>query len=349
MSAVAPDVTRWLWYPRIPIGALTVVFGQANVGKSTMMYDIIARLSRGDRMPLSALPPTPTDAVRNAYSLLAGLEDAPSRVAAVLDAAGAATDVIGIVEPEHFPDPRRSPLDQLPFLEAQIREFGTKTHGVRTLYLDNLTEAYVSTTESNNEASVRSALRPLADLAKRLDLAVVLNTHPKKGASAGDIREAITGSQAVFNFARSVLYVAPVPNTGSVAVSCAKSSYYPAHLVNTLAFRIMSESEGELDGHPVLGIPTVEWQPGVVPYTAQGLADANAAALEQRKKVAMRAAGAKHAAQGIEEDPVETVSQPPPPVPVVPPAPPQSVKERTDRFMSAETNADFVRRMEGIA
>lgn len=345
MSSVPVEKVRWLWYARIPIGALTVVFGPANTGKSTLMYDVLARLSRGDRMPCAAQLPPEDDQVSNAFSVVAGIEDAPSHVASVLDAAGAAMDCIALVDQSQFPNPDLGPLEQLPFLEEQIKQFRA-----RTLYLDNLSEAYIASTDANNEASVRRSLRPLSDMAKRLDISVVIVCHPKKGASAGDIREAISGSQGVFNLARSVLYVAPVPNSNMVGIACAKSSYYPAHLVNTLAFRILSESDGEIDGQPVVGIPSVEWVPGRVPYTAQGLADANAATLaaKQKNAIADALARGRVVKPVVDEEAPPAPPIPPPPVPPVPPAPPQPAAERMARFMASETNDAFAARMMGL-
>jgi hypothetical protein len=50
-SEVVPQDVRWLWKPRIPQGFITLLAGKSGVGKSFVMCDLAARLSRGDDMP----------------------------------------------------------------------------------------------------------------------------------------------------------------------------------------------------------------------------------------------------------------------------------------------------------
>lgn len=153
------------------------------------------------------------------------------------------------------------------------------------MYVDNVGEALVGETDSNNERSVREALRPLDRMAKRLNLSIILNTHPKKGSGYGPITEAITGSQAFTNLSRSVLYVDRAPGSDQMALSVAKANYYIADRVNTLAFKLQSEVLGMEDEHEILGVPKVDWR-GVIPYTAQQLATENARAEAERAKSA---------------------------------------------------------------
>lgn len=42
---------KWLWYPYIPIGKITLLQGDPGDGKSTMMMDIIARVTTGGIAP----------------------------------------------------------------------------------------------------------------------------------------------------------------------------------------------------------------------------------------------------------------------------------------------------------
>ena len=42
---------KWLWKHRVPLGCLTSLAGEQGDGKSTMLYDIIARLSTGKEFP----------------------------------------------------------------------------------------------------------------------------------------------------------------------------------------------------------------------------------------------------------------------------------------------------------
>lgn len=270
LSGVVAEETDWYWYPRIPLGSISLVFGQAGIGKSTMMYDVLARASIGETMPNSVERPKPPHDIELARSLVVGTEDAPARVAQVLEKAGADLDNIAVIAQDQLPDPKRGPLEQTAFIEQQMRAFRC-----RVLYVDNVSEAMLGNTDSNNERSVRMALRPLDQLAKNLGAAVMMVTHPKKGAERYDVKEGISGSQAFTNLARSVLYVAPMPHSDLVGLAVAKSNYYPAHRINTLSYQVKSNVIAVRDGHEVLDIPWIEWR-GTIPYTAQELSNLNA-------------------------------------------------------------------------
>ena len=43
----------WLWADRVPCGAITILEGDPGCGKSTLVYDLAARVSTGKRMPAS--------------------------------------------------------------------------------------------------------------------------------------------------------------------------------------------------------------------------------------------------------------------------------------------------------
>ena len=50
-SEVQSTDVRWLWYPFIAIGKITLLQGDPGDGKSTMMMNLIAELSKGGTMP----------------------------------------------------------------------------------------------------------------------------------------------------------------------------------------------------------------------------------------------------------------------------------------------------------
>ncbi len=50
-SEVKSEPVRWLWYPYIAIGKITLLQGDPGDGKSTMMMQLIAELSRGGSTP----------------------------------------------------------------------------------------------------------------------------------------------------------------------------------------------------------------------------------------------------------------------------------------------------------
>lgn len=50
-SDVRPSPVSWLWYPYIAVGKITLLQGDPGDGKSTMMLNLIAELSRGGATP----------------------------------------------------------------------------------------------------------------------------------------------------------------------------------------------------------------------------------------------------------------------------------------------------------
>ena len=50
-SDVQATSVHWLWYPFIAVGKITLLQGDPGDGKSTMMMNLIAELSKGGTMP----------------------------------------------------------------------------------------------------------------------------------------------------------------------------------------------------------------------------------------------------------------------------------------------------------
>ena len=53
MSEVESQEVKWLWYPYIPFGKVTLLQGDPGNGKSKLMLSIAALLSNGERLKVS--------------------------------------------------------------------------------------------------------------------------------------------------------------------------------------------------------------------------------------------------------------------------------------------------------
>ena len=51
MDSVQPQEVKWLWYPYIPLGKITILMGDPGEGKSTLALNIAAAVSRGLDFP----------------------------------------------------------------------------------------------------------------------------------------------------------------------------------------------------------------------------------------------------------------------------------------------------------
>ena len=52
-SEIEPKEVKWLWYPYIPFGKVTLLQGDPGDGKSKLMLSIAALLSRGEPLPFT--------------------------------------------------------------------------------------------------------------------------------------------------------------------------------------------------------------------------------------------------------------------------------------------------------
>ena len=193
-SAVAPARFEWLWPGRIPLGTLTLCSGDPKLGKSLAALSVLAAVSRGGPLPGGGADgPGPAIAPRGS-ALLLSAEDDPSRtIVPRLIAAGADLDRIhllsAMLEPEfrgftggpteHVPAcermPTLSPAD-LGAIECRAAELGD----CRMIVFDPVS-AYVG----GPGLDVRRVLKPLADMAGRLNAAVVLIAHHNKQGGSG--------------------------------------------------------------------------------------------------------------------------------------------------------------------
>ena len=50
MSEIETEEISWLWFPFIPYGKLTIIQGDPGDGKTTMVLNLAAKLSRGESL-----------------------------------------------------------------------------------------------------------------------------------------------------------------------------------------------------------------------------------------------------------------------------------------------------------
>ena len=65
MSDIESEQVSWLWYPFIPYGKLTIVQGDPGDGKTTLVLNIAAKLSKGVPMDEGMLCEEPIDHISN--------------------------------------------------------------------------------------------------------------------------------------------------------------------------------------------------------------------------------------------------------------------------------------------
>lgn len=189
LSDVRPTTVEWLWPGRIPFGSITIVDGDPDVGKSTIMCDLAARVTRGRSMPLCDHVTAAGDVLILDYE-----NDVSNALAPKLVAAGADPNRVKIATIEDLPD---SPEDTVKELVEKIRR-----RRPRLVIIDPLRDLLGRNMQT--EHAVRRLLAPLAAVARETQSAIAGLRHLTKSASGRALARG-TGSIGLAAVARSML------------------------------------------------------------------------------------------------------------------------------------------------
>ena len=194
MSEIQSQEIDWLWYPFIPYGKLTIVQGDPGDGKTTMVLNIAAKLSKGEGLeenmkvlePMNIIYQTAED----------GLADT---VKPRLEAAGADCERVLVIDES----------DKSLSMSDERLEEAIKQTGARLLILDPI-QAYLGGGVDMNRANeARDMTKKLGALAEKYKCAIVLIGHMNKAAGNKAAYRGM-GSIDFFAVARSVLLVGRV-------------------------------------------------------------------------------------------------------------------------------------------
>jgi len=208
---IGMEATNWLWEDEhgkwLPEGALSLMAGREGVGKSTVVTDIVARLTNG------TLPGENFGTPR--CVIICATEDSwRQTINPRLAAAGADLHRVKRVD-AYTPEGFEGTL-QLPEDIEQVRKI-TAEYDVALIVLDPLMSTLSAKLDTHKDAEVRRGLEPLSRLAHTANLAVIGLIHENK-SSASDLLSRIMGSRAFTAVVRAVLYAAryePAPDDES--------------------------------------------------------------------------------------------------------------------------------------
>lgn len=205
-SSIEEGITQWLWELYLAVGEISLIDGEKGVGKSTTWLDVAARGSRGRAMPGEA------EAICGPFNTL--ILSPENRVRHIikprLRAAGA--DMERIFAPEDIPVKRgKAPEmyllpDAAPLIGRMIREAQA-----RLLVIDPITAFLMPHINSHNDASVRSALAPLARELAEHECAGAFSRNMNKSTTQAD-KDRGSGSHAFSDLARVHLLAMRLPD-----------------------------------------------------------------------------------------------------------------------------------------
>ncbi len=203
MSEIQSQEVSWLWYPFIPYGKLTIIQGDPGDGKTTLVLNIAAWLSKGEGLDSEMKLSEPVNVIYQ--SAEDGLADT---VKPRLELAGADCERILVIDEKE---------KSLSMVDERLEKAIVRTKA-RMLILDPI-QAYLGGGMDMNRANeARDMTKKLGALAEKYQCAIVLIGHMNKAAGNKAAYRGM-GSIDFFAVARSVLLVGRVegePNIRAV-------------------------------------------------------------------------------------------------------------------------------------
>lgn len=200
MSDIEAQEIEWLWYPYIAYGKLAIVQGDPGDGKTTLILNLAAKLTKGEGLDENMKVMEPMNVIYQTAE--DGLADT---VKPRLLQAGADCEKVLVIDESE---------KSLSMLDERIEEALIKT-GARVLILDPIQAYLGSGTDMNRANEVRNMTKRLAALAEKYKCAIILIGHMNKAAGNKAAYRGM-GSIDFYAVARSVLLVGRVEGESNI-------------------------------------------------------------------------------------------------------------------------------------
>jgi len=202
LADVETQELNWLWPNRIPMGKLSLLVGDPDLGKSLLTIYMASIITKGGQWP--DLPNESTE--KGSVVLLTAEDDLEDTVKPRMDAAGADMSKVVIMKGiERTKDKKQEFFNLRGEHLAAMYELIRQKEDVRLIVLDPIT-AYLGNIDSHKTSDVRGILAPLCKLAFETGVAIIGISHHNKNASMRAIYRT-TGSLAFVAAARAVWQV----------------------------------------------------------------------------------------------------------------------------------------------
>lgn len=253
METVEVEQIEWLFYPFIPYGKVTIIQGDPGEGKTTMVLQIIAKLTKGEEiLPRQENTAEAKDGVETAADSDMKLSESPIEPLNViyqtaedglgdtikprLLAAGADCSRVLVI------DDREQPLTML---DIRLEEAIVQTKA-RLVVLDPIQGFLGAEVDMHRANEIRPLMKRVAVLAEKYHCAIILIGHMNKNSNGKSSYRGL-GSIDFQAAARSVLIVGRIKDEPEIRVVChVKSSLAPEG--KSIAFRLDKETGFEWIG-----------------------------------------------------------------------------------------------------
>ena len=230
MENVAVEQVEWLLYPFIPYGKVTIIQGDPGEGKTTMVLQIIAKLTKGE----SVLP------------VMDGEEESAEQ-------AGEPVNVIYQTAEDGLGDTIKPRLlaagadcSKVLVIDDSELEQAIQQTNARLVVLDPIQSFLGAEVDMHRANEIRPLMKRVSVLAEKYHCAIVLIGHMNKNSTGKSSYRGL-GSIDFQAAARSVLIVGRVKNEPETRVVChVKSSLAPEG--KSIAFRLDKDNGFEWIG-----------------------------------------------------------------------------------------------------
>jgi KaiC/GvpD/RAD55 family RecA-like ATPase len=197
-SEITPKEVKWLWYPYIPFGKVTLLQGDPGDGKSKLMLSLAAFLSVGKKLPF-----TEDEERHEPMTVIYQTteDDADDTVVPRFNSSGGNGDNLIFIKEDK---------KNLTFGDERIREAVEKYHA-QLLILDPMSSYIGGECSLNNANETRAEFNHLIAVAKDTGCAIVIISHMNKAKDTSPLYRT-NGSIDIAGAARSILAVTRTAN-----------------------------------------------------------------------------------------------------------------------------------------
>ncbi len=219
LTEFASEPVQWLWPSWLPRGVVTLMDGNPGVSKSTVVADLVARITTGRPWP----DETPSSGIPQRVMWIT-TEDDPGRVLRPrIEAAGGAAELVRFVISEVvFPSGAGG------FRELVVQR-AAETAGLALVILDPLFSHIDASVRTIADSEMRKGvMNPLAETAEAAGVAILVVRHFNKDSQASALNRGAGSLGGIVGAARALWSVTldPEDETGETkAIGVAKLNY----------------------------------------------------------------------------------------------------------------------------
>ena len=248
LNRVKPKPVDWMWEGKYAFGKFGLLAGMPDVGKTTVLMDLIARMTRGACWPYSDAPMKPGKVL-----LLSAEDDTADTLLPRLMAAGADVDKIIRIRSAVETDEDGNHIARSFTLSQSLTQLDAALKSdpdIRLVVMDPLS-AYLGVRNAHSDADVRTVMDPVVDMLEQRKVALIGNAHLNKRSDAQHVMQLITGSGAIVAVARTTYLAAKVDGELDRYFLKVKANVSKESDSHGLVYRIESATVHDDDGNPI--------------------------------------------------------------------------------------------------